>query len=309
MVFYAGKSVLKLNNPTIVVLTDRNDLDDQLFDTFAACKQLLRQDPVQAHNRENLKELLRVAGGGIIFTTIQKFFPEDGLTNFDLLSERKNIIVIADEAHRSQYGFSAKTTEKNGEIITKYGFAKYLRDALPNASFIGFTGTPIEKEDKSTRSVFGDEIDIYDIQKSVEDGATVPIYYESRLAKVHLKPEEAAQLDEEVEAITEGEENTAKEKAKAKWAQLEAIVGHKDRLKVVAADLVDHFEKRREVFEGKGMIVCMSRRIAVELYEEIIKIRPAWHNKDLRKGAIKVVMTSSSPGLLPAPRASWFPPA
>lgn len=294
MVFYAGKSVLELNNPTIVVLTDRNDLDDQLFDTFAACKQLLRQDPVQAHNRENLKELLRVAGGGIIFTTIQKFFPEDGLTNFDLLSERKNIIVIADEAHRSQYGFSAKTTEKNGEIITKYGFAKYLRDALPNASFIGFTGTPIEKEDKSTRSVFGDEIDIYDIQKSVEDGATVPIYYESRLVKVHLKPEEAAQLDEEVEAITESEENTAKEKAKAKWAQLEAIVGHRDRLKAVAADIVDHFEKRREAFEGKGMVVCMSRRIAVELYEEIIKIRPDWHNKDLKKGALKVVMTSSS---------------
>lgn len=294
MVFYAGKSVLELNNPTVVVLTDRNDLDDQLFDTFASCKQLLRQDPAQAHSRENLKELLRVAGGGIIFTTIQKFFPEDGSANFDLLSKRKNIIVIADEAHRSQYGFGAKTTEKSGEIITKYGFAKYLRDALPNASFIGFTGTPIEKEDKSTRSVFGNEIDIYDIQKSVEDGMTVPIYYESRLAKVHLKPEEAAKLDEEVEAITEGEESTAKEKAKAKWAQLEAIVGHRDRLKDVATDIVDHFEKRREVFEGKGMIVCMSRRIAVELYEEIIKIRPAWHNKDLKKGALKVVMTSSS---------------
>ncbi|MCE5305784.1 MAG: type I restriction endonuclease subunit R [Chloroherpetonaceae bacterium] len=294
MVFYAGKAVLELNNPTIVVLTDRNDLDDQLFDTFASCKQLLRQDPVQAHNRENLKELLRVAGGGIIFTTIQKFFPEDGSTTYDLLSERKNIIVIADEAHRSQYGFGVKTTEKNGGINTKYGFAKYLRDALPHASFIGFTGTPIEKEDKSTRSVFGDEIDIYDIQKSVEDGATVPIYYESRLAKVHLKPEEAAQLDEEVEAITEGEESTAKEKAKRKWAQLEAIVGHKDRLKDVAADLVYHFEERRKTFEGKGMVVCMSRRIAVELYEEIIKIRPYWHNKDLRKGALKVVMTSSS---------------
>lgn len=294
MVFYTGKSVLELNNPTIVVLTDRNDLDDQLFDTFASCKQLLRQEPVQAHNRENLKELLRVAGGGIIFTTIQKFFPEDGSANFDLLSERKNIIVIADEAHRSQYGFGAKTTEKNGEIITKYGFAKYLRDALPHASFIGFTGTPIEKEDASTPAVFGNYVDVYDIAQAVEDGATVRIYYESRLAKVHLKPEEAAKLDEEVEAITEGEESTAKEKAKAKWAQLEAIVGHRDRLKVVATDLVDHFEKRREAFEGKGMIVCMSRRIAVELYEEIIKIRPDWHNKDLSKGAIKVVMTSSS---------------
>jgi len=294
MVFYTGKSVLELNNPTIVVITDRNDLDDQLFDTFASCKQLLRQEPIQAHNRENLKELLRVAGGGIIFTTIQKFFPEDGSANFDLLSERKNIIVIADEAHRSQYGFGAKTTEKNGEIITKYGFAKYLRDALPHASFIGFTGTPIEKEDASTPAVFGNYVDVYDIAQAVEDGATVRIYYESRLAKVHLKPEEAAKLDEEVEAITEGEESTAKEKAKAKWAQLEAIVGHRDRLKVVATDLVDHFEKRREAFEGKGMIVCMSRRIAVELYEEIIKIRPDWHNKDLSKGAIKVVMTSTS---------------
>jgi len=294
MVFYTGKSVLELNNPTIVVITDRNDLDDQLFDTFASCKQLLRQEPVQAHNRENLKELLRVAGGGIIFTTIQKFFPEDGSANFDLLSERKNIIVIADEAHRSQYGFGAKTTEKNGEIITKYGFAKYLRDALPHASFIGFTGTPIEKEDASTPAVFGNYVDVYDIAQAVEDGATVRIYYESRLAKVHLKPEEAAKLDEEVETITEGEESTAKEKAKAKWAQLEAIVGHRDRLKVVAIDLVDHFEKRREAFEGKGMIVCMSRRIAVELYEEIIKIRPDWHNIDSNKGAIKVVMTSSS---------------
>lgn len=297
MVFYTGKSVLELNNPTIVVITDRNDLDDQLFDIFSSCKQLLRQEPVQAHNRENLKELLRVAGGGIIFTTIQKFFPEDGSANFDLLSERKNIIVIADEAHRSQYGFGAKTTEKNGEIITKYGFAKYLRDALPHASFIGFTGTPIEKEDASTPAVFGNYVNVYDIAQAVEDGATVRIYYESRLAKVHLKPEEASKLDEEVEAITEGEESTAKEKAKAKWAQLEAIVGHRDRLKVVAADLVDHFEKRREAFEGKGMIVCMSRRIAVELYEEIIKIRPDWHNKDLNKGAIKVVMTSSSSDL------------
>ena len=294
MVFYTGKSVLELNNPTVVVITDRNDLDDQLFDTFAGCKQLLRQEPVQAHSRENLKELLRVAGGGIIFTTIQKFFPEDRAANFDLLSERKNIIVIADEAHRSQYGFGAKTTEKNGEIFTKYGFAKYLRDALPHASFIGFTGTPIEKEDASTPAVFGNYVDVYDIAQAVEDGATVRIYYESRLAKVHLKPEEAAKLDDEVEAITEGEESTAKEKAKAKWAQLEAIVGHKDRLKVVAVDVLDHFEKRREAFEGKGMIVCMSRRIAVELYEEIIKIRPDWHNKDLNKGAIKVVMTSSS---------------
>jgi type I restriction enzyme R subunit len=294
MVFYTGKTVLKLNNPTIVVITDRNDLDEQLFDTFAGCKQLLRQDPVKAEDRGNLKELLKVAGGGIIFSTIQKFFPENGAANFDLLSDRKNIIVIADEAHRSQYGFGAKTTEKDGEIFTKYGFAKYLRDALPSASFIGFTGTPIEKEDVNTKAVFGEYIDVYDIAQAVEDGATVRIYYESRLAKVHLKPEEAAKLDEEVESITEGEEIGSADKAKAKWAQLEAIVGHRDRLAVVAADVVDHFEKRREVFEGKGMIVCMSRRIAVELYEEIIKIRPDWHNADSKKGAIKVVMTSSS---------------
>ena len=294
MVFYAGKSVLQLDNPTIVVMTDRNDLDDQLFDTFANCKQLLRQDPTQAQNREDLKNLLKVAGGGIVFTTIQKFFPENGAAKFDLLSERKNIIVIADEAHRSQYGFGAKTSEKDGEIFTRYGFAKYLRDALPHASFIGFTGTPIEKEDASTPAVFGNYVDVYDIAQAVEDGSTVRIYYESRLVKVHLKPEEAAKLDEEVESITEGEESTAKEKAKTKWVQLEAIVGHKDRLKAVATDIVDHFEKRREAFEGKGMIVCMSRRIAVELYEEIIKIRPDWHDKDLKKGAIKVVMTSTS---------------
>lgn len=294
MVFYTGKTVLRLNNPTIVVITDRNDLDEQLFDTFAGCKQLLRQDPIKAENRENLKELLKVAGGGIIFSTIQKFFPEDGMANYDLLSNRKNIIVIADEAHRSQYGFGAKTTEKDGEIFTKYGFAKYLRDALPSASFIGFTGTPIEKEDASTPAVFGEYVDVYDIAQAVEDGATVRIYYESRLAKVHLMPEEAAKLDEEVELIAEGEENNAKDKAKAKWAQLEAIVGHRDRLAVVAADVVNHFEERQEAFEGKGMIVCMSRRIAVELYEEIIRIRPDWHDTNSKKGAIKVVMTSSS---------------
>lgn len=299
MVFYTGKVVLALSNPTVVVITDRNDLDGQLYDTFAGCKQLLRQDPVQAESREDLKKLLRVAGGGIIFTTIQKFFPEGGSATYDLLSDRSNVIVIADEAHRSQYGFAAKTRiikENNQETaaIIHYGFAKYLRDALPNASFIGFTGTPIERGDASTPAVFGNYIDIYDIAQAVEDGATVKIYYESRLAKVHLKPEEQATLDEEVEAITEGEESTAKEKAKAKWAQLEAIVGHRERLKAVAADIVNHFEQRQEVFEGKAMIVCMSRRIAVELYEEIIRIRPDWHDKDLHKGAIKVVMTSSS---------------
>jgi type I restriction enzyme R subunit len=294
MVFYAGKIVLALNNPTIVVITDRNDLDDQLFDTFAGCKQLLRQDPVQAENRGQLKELLKTSGGGIIFTTIQKFSPEDGSTVFDMLSDRKNIVVIADEAHRSQYGFGAKTHIKDGEAHTKYGFAKYLRDALPSASFIGFTGTPIEKEDVSTPAVFGHYIDVYDIEQAVEDGATVRIYYESRLARVHLKEEEAAKLDAEVEALTEGEESTSKEKAMAKWTQLEAIVGHKDRLKIIAKDIVEHFSKRQEVFEGKGMIVAMSRRIAVELYEEIIKLKPEWHNADKKKGVIKVVMTSSS---------------
>jgi len=294
MVFYAGKIVLELDNPTIVVITDRNDLDDQLFDTFAGSKQLLRQEPIQANNRVHLKKLLKTAGGGIIFTTIQKFSPEEISENFDLLSERKNIVVIADEAHRSQYGFGAKTLIKNGEAFTKYGFAKYLRDALPNASFVGFTGTPIEKEDASTPAVFGNYIDVYDIEQAVEDGATVRIYYESRLAKVHLKAEEKEKLDAEVEQITENEESTAKEKAKAKWTQLEAIVGHKERLKAVAEDVVKHFEIRQEAFEGKGMIVAMSRRIAVELYEEIVKIRPDWHDTDKKKGAIKVIMTSSS---------------
>jgi len=295
MVFYTGKIVLKLNNPTIVVVTDRNDLDGQLFDTFAGCRGLLRQEPVQAESIPHLKTLLKTAGGGIVFTTIQKFSPEEGATVYDLLSERKNIVVIADEAHRSHYGFKSKNIEdKNGGIRTTYGFAKYLRDALPKAAFIGFTATPIEKEDASTPAVFGNYIDVYDIEQSIADEATVKIYYESRLAKIHLKPEEKEKLDEEVEAITEGEETTASEKAKAKWTQLEAIVGHKERLKIVAADLVDHFEKRQEVFDGKAMIVAISRRVAVEMYEEIIKLRPIWHDTDKRKGTIKVVMTSSS---------------
>jgi len=295
MVFYTGKIVLELNNPTVVVVTDRNDLDGQLFDTFAGCRQLLRQEPVQAKSIPDLKTLLKTAGGGIVFTTIQKFSPDEGEAVYDLLSERKNIIVIADEAHRSHYGFKSKHIEdKNGGIRTTYGFAKYLRDALPNASFIGFTATPVEKEDASTPAVFGNYIDIYDIEQSVEDEATVKIYYESRLAKVHLKPEEKEKLDEEVETITEGQDYTASEKAKTKWTQLEAIVGHRERLKTVAADIVDHFEKRQEVFDGKAMIVCISRRVAVELYDEIIKLQPHWHDTDKRKGAIKVVMTSSS---------------
>lgn len=300
MVFYAGKVVLGLDNPTILVITDRNDLDDQLFDTFAECKQLLRQDPVQAKDRADLKRLLKTSGGGIVFSTIQKFSPEEGSSEYELLSDRKNIIVIADEAHRSQYGFGAKTRETAEGIQTRYGNAKYLRDGFPNASFIGFTGTPIENEDKSTPAVFGNYIDVYDISQAVEDGATVRIYYESRLAKVHLKKEEAEKLDAEVESITEGEESTAKEKAKAKWTQLEAIVGHKDRLASVAEDFIKHFEARKETFEGKAMFVTMSRRIAVELYEAIIKLRPNWHDTDLKKGVIKVVMTSSS-----SDPASW----
>ena len=296
MVFYAGKLILnqQMGNPTILVITDRNDLDSQLFDIFAGSKQLLRQEPVQANSRAHLKGLLKTAGGGIVFTTIQKFSPDDTGTNFEMLSNRKNIVVIADEAHRSQYGFGAKTLVKNNRAFTKYGFAKYLRDALPNASFIGFTGTPIEKEDASTPAVFGNYIDVYDIQQAVDDCATVRIYYESRLAKVHLKEEEKEKLDAEVDQITENEESTATEKAKAKWTQLEAIVGHKDRLRIIAQDILDHFEKRCETFEGKGMIVAMSRRIAVELYDEIIKLRPDWHDIDKQKGAVKVVMTSES---------------
>jgi type I restriction enzyme R subunit len=294
MVFYAGKIVLAMDNPTIVVITDRNDLDDQLFDTFASCKQLLRQDPIQAKSRSELKDLLKTAGGGIVFTTIQKFYPEDGSSEYELLSERNNIIVIADEAHRSQYGFGAKTRETEKGVETRYGNAKYLRDAIPNASFIGFTGTPIEKEDKSTIAVFGNYIDIYDIEQAVEDKATVRIYYESRLAKIHLKEEEKEELDEEVEAIVEGEETSAAEKAKAKWAQLEAIVGHKERLKTVAEDFIRHFETRRETFDGKAMFVTMSRRIAVELYEAIITLKPEWHDDDLKKGRIKIIMTSTS---------------
>ncbi len=294
MVFYTGKAVLALNNPTIVVITDRNDLDDQLFDTFAASRGLLRQEPVQAESRAHLKELLQTAGGGIVFTTIQKFFPEDGGETYDQLTDRKNVVVIADEAHRSQYGFAARTVFKDDEAITRYGNAKYLRDALPNASFIGFTGTPIESTDRSTPAVFGEYLDVYDIQDAVRDGATVPIYYESRLAKVHLPEEKSEEIDADVEAVAEGLEFTAKEKAKAKWAQLEAIIGNQERLKEIAKDLVAHFEARQEVNVGKAMIVAMSRRIAVDLYREIIALRPEWHSDDLEKGAIKVVMTANS---------------
>lgn len=298
MVFYAGKIVLAMDNPTVVMITDRNDLDDQLFDTFASSSQLLRQDPVQAESREQLKELLKVASGGVVFSTIQKFQPEAGNV-YEQLSPRRNIVVIADEAHRTQYGFSAKTIdEKNaqGDVVGKkvvYGFAKYLRDALPNATYLGFTGTPIEKTDVNTPAVFGNYVDIYDIAQAVEDGATVRIYYESRLAKVGLSEEGkklVAELDEELnqEALTDTQ------KAKAKWTKMEALIGSQQRIHNLAADVVKHFESRQEVFAGKGMVVSMSRRIAAELYAEIIKLKPEWHSDDLTKGVIKVVMTASS---------------
>lgn len=294
MVFYTGKAVRALENPTVVVLTDRNDLDDQLFETFAGCKQLLRQDPVQAQSREDLKRLLKVSSGGVVFTTIQKFSPEGESIEFGQLSDRKNIIVMADEAHRSQYGFGAKTTIVKDGAKVNYGFAKYLRDALPNASFIGFTGTPIEKKDANTPAVFGNYIDIYDIAKAVEDKATVPIYYESRLAKVHLAEDAKERLDEGMAEILEDSEGDASAEGRAKWAQMESIVGSGGRIKQIAADIVEHFELRQEAMDGKGMIVCMSRRIAVELYNEIVKLKPSWGSSDSEKGAIKVIMTSSS---------------
>lgn len=298
MVFYTGKIVLVLDNPTVLVVTDRNDLDDQLFDTFAASSQLLRQEPKQAEDRQQLKDLLKVASGGVIFTTIQKFQPEDGNV-YDELSSRRNIVVIADEAHRTQYGFKAKTIDvkdDQGNVIGKkvvYGFAKYLRDALPNATYLGFTGTPIEKTDVNTPAVFGNYVDVYDIAQAVEDGATVRIYYESRLAKVALS-EEGKKLIAELDETLSQDELTDPQKAKAKWTQMEALVGSENRIKNIAQDIVSHFEARQEVFAGKGMIVSMSRRIAVELYEEIIKLKPGWHSDDLSKGVIKVVMTASS---------------
>ncbi len=303
MVFYSGKLITspEMQNPTIVVITDRNDLDDQLFDTFASSVQLLRQEPVQAENRDHLKELLKVASGGIVFTTIQKFLPQDNKSVYDQLSDRKNIVVIADEAHRTQYGFEAKLIDQKDketkEIIGKriaYGFAKYMRDALPQATYIGFTGTPIEGTDVNTPQVFGNYIDRYDIKDAVDDGATVRIFYESRLAKVNLDEEGKRLIDEFDKELELDEEVSDKQRAKTKWTKLEAIVGHQDRVKNLAKDIVTHFEKRQTTFEGKAMIVAMSRRIAAGLYKEIISLRPQWHNDDLTKGAIKVVMTTNS---------------
>ena len=283
MAFYAGAIVREpaMENPTVVVLTDRNDLDDQLFGTFSRCQDLLRQPPMQAESRADLRRKLSVNAGGVVFTTIQKFFPEEKGDTHPTLSDRRNIVVIADEAHRSQYDFVD-------------GYARHMRDALPNASFVGFTGTPIELQDANTRAVFGDYISVYDIRRSVEDGATVPIYYESRLAKLVLDEGERPHIDEDFEEATEGEEVERREKLKTKWAQLEAVVGSENRVKQIAEDIVSHFEQRLEALEGKAMIVCMSRRICIDLYRELVRLRPDWHDDDDGKGDMKVVMTGAA---------------
>ena len=283
MAFYTGAVIREpaMENPTVVVLTDRNDLDDQLFGTFSRCQELLRQPPTQAEGRADLRKKLSVNAGGVVFTTIQKFFPEEKGDTHPSLSDRRNIVVIADEAHRSQYDFIE-------------GYARHMRDALPNASFVGFTGTPIELKDANTRAVFGDYISIYDIRRSVEDGATVPIYYESRLAKLSLDEDERPRIDPEFEEATEGEEVDRREKLKTKWAQLEAVVGSERRVKQIAEDIVAHFEQRLEALEGKAMVVCMSRRICIDLYRELARLRPEWHADDDGKGAMKVVMTGSA---------------
>ncbi|MCO6457900.1 MAG: type I restriction endonuclease subunit R [Pirellulaceae bacterium] len=283
MLFFAGAIILhpEMNNPTLVVLTDRNDLDDQLFGQFQRCHELLGQQPVQAESVQHLRELLRVASGGVVFTTIQKFLPDEKGARLDVLSDRSNIVVVADEAHRSQY-----------DLID--GLARNMRDALPHASFLGFTGTPIEKADANTRAVFGDYISIYDIQRAVQDGATVPIFYESRIARLELDPKQIPRLDPEFDEITEGEEEQRREKLKTRWAALEALVGAPKRIKLIARDLVDHFERRLEGMVGKAMVVCMSRRICVDLYNEIVALRPNWHSDDDEQGVVKIVMTGSA---------------
>lgn len=311
MLFYTAALVQELDNPTIAILTDRNDLDDQLYSTFVNSRCILRETPKQANIRKlteaqklsnaNSKDNSKVINGlfdllneresgGIIFTTIQKFKPEDG--EMPVLTNRRNVIIIADEAHRSQYGLDAKADRSTGEV--KYGYAKYLRDALPNASFIGFTGTPIELEDKSTISVFGDYIDIYDMTRAVEDEATVKIYYENRIIKLDSIDEALQDIDEEFEELTEDQEDDDRERNKSKWSRLEAIVGSPNRIKKLAEDIVNHYEEKSKSIDGKAMIVCMSREICVKLYDEIVKIRPDWHNDDVNKGKIKVVMTGSA---------------
>jgi type I restriction enzyme R subunit len=283
MAFYAGRVVLEpaMQNPTVVIITDRNDLDDQLFGTFARCHELLRQKPVQAEDRDQLRALLRTDSGGVIFSTVHKFFPTAEETRFPVLSERRNIVVMADEAHRSQYDFVD-------------GFAAHMRNALPGASFIGFTGTPIERADANTRAVFGNYVSIYDIERAVKDGATVPIYYESRLAKLRLDEAKKPRLDAEFEEVTEGQEETTKDKLKTKWAALESLVGARERIKLVAADLVSHWDRRLDTMDGKAMIVCMSRRICIELYHELITLRPEWHADDDDQGVLKIIMTGSA---------------
>ncbi len=294
MAFYAGQIVKHpaMENPTLVIITDRNDLDDQLFGTFAMCKDLLRQTPVQAADREDLQKVLDRASGGVVFTTIQKFAPPKGEAQYPKLTDRRNVIVIADEAHRTQYGFKAKLDATTGDV--SYGFAKYLRDALPNASFIGFTGTPIEATDVNTPAVFGEYIDVYDISRAVEDGATVPIYYESRLARIDLDEAEKPKIDSEIAELTEEDAADEQERLKQKWATVEALVGAEKRLKLVAQDLVTHLEARIAALDGKAMAVCMSRRICVALYKEIVALRPDWHSDDDTAGAVKIVMTGSA---------------
>lgn len=294
MAFFAGLAVKSqaLENPTLVILTDRNDLDDQLFSTFGLCRDLIRQNPEQADSRADLKQLLDKAAGGVVFTTVQKFSPEKGEESFPLLSDRRNIIVIADEAHRSQYGFESRLNRETG--LRRYGYAHYIRQAMPNASFIGFTGTPIEAVDINTPAIFGEYIDIYDISRAVEDGATVPIFYESRLARIELNEDEKPLIDAEIEALIEDESLTEAEKMKAKWSAVEALVGSDKRLGQVAADLVAHLDARIEAMNGKAMAVCMSRRICVALYDKIIALRPDWHSTDDAEGKVKIVMTGAA---------------
>ena len=295
MVFFSGKLIQMLNNPTLVIVTDRNDLDNQLYSTFVKSKGrsgkgLLRQTPKQAETRKELKSLLSVESGGIVFTTMQKFEPEQNETTMAALTERKNVIVMADEAHRTQYGFNAKYDDK-GEGI-KYGYAKYLRDALPNATFVGFTGTPVASTDKNTQMVFGNYIDVYDMTQAVADGSTVKIYYESRVIPLNLPKN--LDLDEAYNDITEDQEEDIKQRLKSKWSRIEALAGAKPRVEALAKDIIQHFETRQQAMKGKGMIVTMSRRIAVDLYDEIIRLKPEWHSDDDDKGVIKVVMTGSS---------------
>lgn len=290
MLMYTRQLVLELNNPTIVVITDRNDLDDQLFTTFSKSADYLRQTPKQADTRKKLRELLSVQAGGIVFTTIQKFSPDESDQSMEALTTRRNVVVIADEAHRSQYGLEAK--EKDGKV--SFGFAKHLRDALPNASFIGFTGTPVELSDKNTPALFGDYIDIYDLTQAVKDKTTVPIYYESRIAKLDLPQELKPKIDDEYDSIVEGQEETYAESQKRKWARLEAIVGTDRRIDVVVKDFIAHYDFRQQAINGKVMFVAMSRKIAVKLYSKIIEYRPEWHSDDIAKGTIKVIMTSAA---------------